>query len=285
MAEGNRDKTQPSCNSSVGGKCNCQPSYRVRVWIPEDGARRTRTFTGKGALSAAKNWRTDASKAVKDGKLRASTRQTLREAVDEFLEGAEAGAIRKRGGGTYKPAVIRNYRSALNRHVLPKLGDRRLDSITTSSCGRIWSCRPPGRPTDPRPAGGRDGYRVAFRWRPAAMGLRVLQRRSSRRTQSPPGGERPQELHRHSARMGRHSRRAGTQEQGRRSAYPAHRTLRPYLDAQIRRTGRSGTDLLSWQDRNGSVRAARSLRPGGRGVEGLGAVDAERGAGELPKRG
>lgn len=151
MAEGNRDKTQPSCNSSSGGKCNCQPSYRVRVWIPEDGARRTRTFTGKGALSAAKNWRTDASKAVKDGKLRASTRQTLREAVDEFLEGAEAGAIRKRGGGTYKPAVIRNYRSALNRHVLPKLGDRRLDSITTSSCGRIWSCRPPGRPTDPRP--------------------------------------------------------------------------------------------------------------------------------------
>jgi integrase len=125
-----RKRHSRKCASHEGRACNCEPSYQVRVWVPEDKRRRTQTSSGKGALSAAKNWRTDAAKAVKDKKLRAPTTQTLRQAVDEFLQGAEAGTIRKRNGDTYKPAVVRNYRSALNRHVLPLLGDRRLDSVT-----------------------------------------------------------------------------------------------------------------------------------------------------------
>jgi integrase len=120
------------CATNSGGNCNCTPSVQARVWIPQDKKRRVQTFTGIGARAEAKNWLTDARKGAKDGKLRAPSRQTLREAVDEFLTGAETGAIRKRDGGTYKPSVLRQYRSALDKHVLPTLGDRRLDSITFS---------------------------------------------------------------------------------------------------------------------------------------------------------
>src|SRR5881397_1984647 len=95
------------CATSSGGNCNCTPSVQARVWIPQDKKRRVKTFTGIGARAAAKNWLTDARKGAKDGKLRVPSRQTLREAVDEFLTGAETGAIRKRDGGTYKPSVLR----------------------------------------------------------------------------------------------------------------------------------------------------------------------------------
>jgi integrase len=134
---GIRERHSRTCRTKQGGSCNCEPSYEAYVWLSQDKTKRRATFHGKGALSAAKNWRTDNSKAAKDGKLRAPTKQTLREAVDGFLTGAENGAIRKRNGDTYKPAVIRNYRSALNRHVLPVFGDRRLDSITFSELERL----------------------------------------------------------------------------------------------------------------------------------------------------
>jgi integrase len=112
-------------------------SWEAWVWVPRDKKKLRKTFSGKGAKSAAKNWRADALKPVREGTMRAPTRQTLREAADEFLAGAEAGKIRKRNGETYKPAVLRNYRSALTRHVLNEFGDRRLDSITFTELERL----------------------------------------------------------------------------------------------------------------------------------------------------
>jgi integrase len=125
-----RERHSRSCNTRKGGRCNCVPSYQARVWVAADGKRRTRTFSGKGAKHAAQAWLVDARKLVKDGKLRAPEATTLRKAVADFLEGAETGAIHKRGGENYKPAYIRQVRSALDKHVLPTLGDRRLDAIT-----------------------------------------------------------------------------------------------------------------------------------------------------------
>src|SRR6266545_5665875 len=112
-------------------------SWEAWVWSQRDGKKIRKTFSGKGALSAAKNWRADAFKPVREGTLRPPSRQTLRQAVDEFLDGAEKGSIRKRNGEQYKPAVIRNYRSALTRHVLQEFGDRRLDSITFTELERL----------------------------------------------------------------------------------------------------------------------------------------------------
>jgi integrase len=99
------------------------------VWSKRDGRKIRRTFSGKGALAEAKGWRSDATRAVRLKKLRAPTTKTVREAVDEFLQGAERGEVRNRRQQTYKPSVVRQYRSALERRFLPEFGDWRLSTV------------------------------------------------------------------------------------------------------------------------------------------------------------
>jgi integrase len=133
-----RERHSRGCASvKTGGKCNCAPSYQARVYVPEDGRRRTKTFSGPGAKAAAKGWLIDARKGVKDGKLRAPSKVTLRASVDEFLEGAENGEILTRGKTPYKASVIRQYRSAVHRHVPAELLDRRLDAVTFADLERL----------------------------------------------------------------------------------------------------------------------------------------------------
>jgi integrase len=54
---------------------------------------------------------------------------TLREAAEQWLDGARDGSIRNRSGDIYKPSVIRAYEASLRARVLPALGDRRLENI------------------------------------------------------------------------------------------------------------------------------------------------------------
>jgi integrase len=115
----------------TGARCNCAPSYEAWVWSKRDGKKIRQTFTGKGALAEAKTWRSDASREVRLKRLRTPTTKTLREAVDEFLEGARKGEIRNKRKQTFKPATIRQYESALKNRVLPELGDDRLSDIET----------------------------------------------------------------------------------------------------------------------------------------------------------
>jgi integrase len=80
-------------------------------------------------MAAAKGWRMDAAKLVKDKRMRAPTSKTLRQEVDEWLAGARSGEIRNKREQRYKPGVIRNYEIALRLRVLNGLGDRRLGDI------------------------------------------------------------------------------------------------------------------------------------------------------------
>jgi integrase len=66
---------------------------------------------------------------VKDRKLRAPTSRTLRQEVEEWLDGARAGRILSKREQPYKPGVVRNYELALRLRVLPELGERKLDAI------------------------------------------------------------------------------------------------------------------------------------------------------------
>jgi integrase len=120
-----------TCASRITGaqRCNCSPSYEAWVWSNRDGKKIRQTFTGKGALSAAKNWRSDSARAVRLKKMRAPTRKTVHQAVDEFLEGAEKGEIRNRRKMAYKPSVVRQYRSALRGRFLPEFGEWRLSDV------------------------------------------------------------------------------------------------------------------------------------------------------------
>src|SRR5512133_53521 len=123
---GIRARHSRACASRTGARCNCQPSYEAFVFSKRDGKKIRKTFP---TMAAAKNWRSDATRAVRLKKLRAPTTQTLRQAVDEFLEGARKGEIRNKRKQPFKPATIRQYESALKLRALPDLGDRRLSDI------------------------------------------------------------------------------------------------------------------------------------------------------------
>ncbi|HKH65487.1 MAG TPA: site-specific integrase [Solirubrobacterales bacterium] len=76
------------------------------------------------------------------GTLRAPTKRTLDEAAAAWLAGAETGTVRNRSGNRYKPATLRGYRQALEDHVLPLLGGRKMNAITTADLQALvdrWS--------------------------------------------------------------------------------------------------------------------------------------------------
>lgn len=150
---GIRARHQRGCASHSGGRCNCTPAYEAWAFDkatvrhqkhcatrnggpcdckPQRGVKIRKTFTGKGALAEAKGWRIDATKGIKDKKLRAPSARTLREEVDEWLDGARAGTIRTitTPPREYKPGVIRQYEHALTKRILPRIGDRKLSTIT-----------------------------------------------------------------------------------------------------------------------------------------------------------
>ncbi len=106
------------------------------IWIldataPRGGRNVYRSFA---TLEEAALWRSQAKHdAQRGGGLRlraAGDVPTLREAGIALLAGIESGAVRKRGGGTYRPGVRRAYQRVLTRYVLPRLGDQRLSQIT-----------------------------------------------------------------------------------------------------------------------------------------------------------
>jgi integrase len=115
-----------SCTSRAEGNCNCQPSYEAWVYSRRDGKKIRRTFPTE---AAAKGWRADATSALRKGTLKAPTRQTLREAADQWLERARRGEARTRSGVPYKPSALRGYDADLTNHVLPDLGALRLSEI------------------------------------------------------------------------------------------------------------------------------------------------------------
>src|SRR4051794_23861871 len=103
-AEGIRVRHSRSCRSQGGAVCNCEPAYEAWVWSPADKKKIYKTFTGKGAKSAAGQWRSDAKKPVREGRMRAPTQTTLREAWDEWVKSAEAGLILNKSKEPYKPS-------------------------------------------------------------------------------------------------------------------------------------------------------------------------------------
>src|SRR5438309_2310567 len=80
------------CRSHAGGNCICKkgPTYRAEVWSKRDECKIRKSFN---TLAAAKGWRIDAMKAVRDKKLRAASPRTLAEEAADWLAGAQQGRI------------------------------------------------------------------------------------------------------------------------------------------------------------------------------------------------
>jgi integrase len=127
-ATGIDERHSRSCRSRAGSKCNCDPSYGAWVYDARSGQKIRRTFPTQ---AAARSWRVDALSAQQRGRLAPTTRRTLRESAQAWLEGATADppVILSRSGQPYKPSVLRGYAADLRNHVLPDLGGRRLADV------------------------------------------------------------------------------------------------------------------------------------------------------------
>ena len=149
-----------SCKANAGGRCNCSPSVEAWAFDKRTGKKLRKTFTGAGAIAAAKGWRADATGAVRRGTLKPASSITLREAAEAWLEGARAGAIRNRSGDLYKPSVIYSYERALKLRVLDELGAAKLGDITRTDVQDRRRATPGGRP---RPEHGAERDHAAAR--------------------------------------------------------------------------------------------------------------------------
>jgi integrase len=132
MAAGIEERHSRSCRTRNGGRCDCEPTYRVRIRL-QGREPITRAFA---SAAEAKGWRKDALIAVRRGRdIDLGGRKTLRTVAAGWLTDAEAGTVRARGGSAYKPSAIRSYEASLRLRVygptapMPELGDEPLEDI------------------------------------------------------------------------------------------------------------------------------------------------------------
>lgn len=114
------------CSARDGAKCTCNPTYEAWAWSPRDGKKIRQSFP---TLSAAKGWRSDATSAVRSGKMRAPKPTTVEQEAEAWIARAERGEVLARGGRPFKPAVLRLYIADLRRYIVPALGPIRLAQL------------------------------------------------------------------------------------------------------------------------------------------------------------
>ncbi|MFL5941719.1 MAG: tyrosine-type recombinase/integrase [Gaiellaceae bacterium] len=143
LPTGIRERHSRTCPSRDGGKCNCDPAYEAAVYDARESRRLgrvvkiRRTFTGKGALAAAKGWRRDAGSQVARGEVKFEPKQRLEDAVAEWLEKCERGEVRSRRRTEYSASTVRDYRSDLSRFVLSDLGHLAVNDVTRADVQAI----------------------------------------------------------------------------------------------------------------------------------------------------
>jgi integrase len=96
-AAGIRVRHARSCRSREGARCNCRPRTRRGSTRSANDKKIRKTFK---SLAEARSWRADAESAVRKQTLRAPSKLTVRQAAEDWLEGARADAIRNRSGHT-----------------------------------------------------------------------------------------------------------------------------------------------------------------------------------------
>ena len=134
MAEGIRKRHSKDCPAKGGGRCRCGGRYEASVYSARDDRRIYKAFARE---SEAKSWRAEAKRALDRGSMRAPSARTLREVAVAWLEGVERGEIRNRSGHPFKPSTIRGYRTSLNERILPLIGGRKVNAITTADLQEI----------------------------------------------------------------------------------------------------------------------------------------------------
>ena len=100
--------------------------FRAEVW--DNRAKRNRVATHP-TLKAALAWQRDTAAAVATGTLTTPASATVREVYAQWLDLAERGVARARGGALYKPGVIVSYRQAFTGRLLAAFGARKVAEL------------------------------------------------------------------------------------------------------------------------------------------------------------
>jgi integrase len=102
------------------GRCNCEPSFRA--WAYDKHSHRRIWSKSFPTQAAAKSWRVDTKKGIKDRTNAVPTNTTILRAAGALTRGMKNETILRRGGEPYKPSVRKLYRGALKNHILPRFG-------------------------------------------------------------------------------------------------------------------------------------------------------------------
>jgi integrase len=116
-----------SALTDVARVCSCEPSYYAKVY---DRARRRHVATRRYAASAAaRNARKDLLAVIDRGELPRQASPRLRDATAQFIAAAGDGRALNKHGRPYKESSWRDIEECLTKHVVPRLGPRRLGEI------------------------------------------------------------------------------------------------------------------------------------------------------------
>jgi integrase len=113
-----------------------QTRYRGYITVDSASGRKLRG-EWTPSLAEAKNWRVQALANQQAGILAAKDGLTVREAALAWIDLADAGQARNRSGDPFKPSVLRDYRSMLERRIIPALGASRLHEVTSADIQRL----------------------------------------------------------------------------------------------------------------------------------------------------
>ncbi len=141
--------------------CNCEPSYYGKAYDP--AGQRHRATKRHATPAAARGARKTLLDQIEKGALAQTTSPKLREAHEEFKQAALDGRALNKRGRRYKPSALKDVDECLRKHVLPRLGPRRLDEIHRSDVQRLID------DLAPRMSGSRvrsvvNAMRTLYRW-------------------------------------------------------------------------------------------------------------------------
>ena len=118
----------------VTASCDCEPTWQAWVYSQRDRRKIRRSFP---THAAARSWRAQAQREVETGARRASSRTTVRQAADAFLEGARSGRDSQPLRGALQALSGPRVRAGASARVLPAMGGARLAHVTTADLQRL----------------------------------------------------------------------------------------------------------------------------------------------------
>jgi integrase len=105
----------------------CTLKFRVNLWDKAHAKPLRGSWCAN--LPQVRREALDAQNKIALGQTTDAPAVTFREYAETWLEGVENGEVRNNRGKPYKPAVVRQYRSSLTKHVLPALGALKVDQV------------------------------------------------------------------------------------------------------------------------------------------------------------